>query len=36
MGAHMSSAWSLPAGRTTYAHFADYWPKQSPNPFTAS
>jgi dihydrofolate reductase len=34
MGAHMSSAWSLLAGRTTYQRFADYWPKQEPNPFT--
>lgn len=34
MGAHMSSAWSLLAGRTTYDRFADYWPKQAPNPFT--
>lgn len=33
MGAHMSSAWSLLAGRTTYERFADYWPKQEPNPF---
>ena len=33
MGAHMSSAWSLLAGRTTYEQFADYWPRQSPNPF---
>jgi len=22
------------AGRTTYEQFADYWPKQGPNPFT--
>jgi dihydrofolate reductase len=34
MGAHMSGAWSLLAGRTTYERFADYWPKQEPNPFT--
>jgi dihydrofolate reductase len=34
MGAHMSSTWSLLAGRTTYERFADYWPKQAPNPFT--
>lgn len=33
MGAHMSSAWSLLAGRTTYERFADYWPKQE-SPFT--
>jgi dihydrofolate reductase len=30
----MSNAWSLLAGRTTYERFADYWPKQAPNPFT--
>lgn len=34
MGAHMSSTWSLLAGRTTYERFADYWPAQAPNPFT--
>jgi len=34
MGAHMSSNWSLLAGRTTYVRFADFWPKQAPNPFT--
>lgn len=34
MGARMSSTWSLLAGRTTYEQFADYWPKQAPNPFT--
>jgi dihydrofolate reductase len=34
MGARMSSAWSLLAGRTTYERFADYWPKQERNPFT--
>lgn len=33
MGARMSSAWSLLAGRTTYEQFADYWPGQAPNPF---
>ena len=36
IGAHMSSTWSLLAGRTTYERFADYWPKQEPNPFTAA
>ncbi|GAA0420004.1 deaminase reductase [Acrocarpospora corrugata] len=34
VGARMSSAWSLLAGRTTYERFADYWPRQAPNPFT--
>jgi len=34
MGARMSTAWSLLAGRTTYERFADYWPKQERNPFT--
>jgi dihydrofolate reductase len=34
MGSRMSSNWSLLAGRTTYEQFADYWPKQEPNPFT--
>jgi dihydrofolate reductase len=34
MGARMSSAWPLLAGRTTYERFADFWPKQEPNPFT--
>lgn len=34
MGEHMSSTWSLLAGRTTYERFADFWPKQDPNPFT--
>lgn len=33
MGARMSSAWALLAGRTTYEQFADYWPRQAPNPF---
>ena len=33
MGARMSSTWSLLAGRTTYEQFADYWPRQAPNPF---
>ncbi|MFC4119055.1 dihydrofolate reductase family protein [Nonomuraea zeae] len=36
MGARMSSAWSLLAGRTTYERFASYWPRQAPNPFTDS
>ena len=36
MGAHMSSVWSLLAGRTTYGRFADYWPKREPNPFTGA
>jgi dihydrofolate reductase len=34
MGARMSSAWSLLAGRVTYERFADFWPRQEPNPFT--
>ena len=34
MGARMSSGWSLLAGRTTYERFADYWPRQAPNPIT--
>jgi dihydrofolate reductase len=34
MGAHMTDSWSLLAGRTTYQRFADFWPKQPPNPFT--
>jgi dihydrofolate reductase len=34
MGARMSSAWSLLAGRTTYRGLEAYWPKQEPNPFT--
>ncbi|GAA1268288.1 deaminase reductase [Planotetraspora silvatica] len=34
MGARMSSTWSLLLGRTTYERFADYWPRQEPNPFT--
>jgi dihydrofolate reductase len=32
LSASMSSTWSLLAGRTTYEQFADYWPKQAPNP----
>jgi dihydrofolate reductase len=34
MSASMSSAWSLLIGRATYEQFADYWPKQAPNPMT--
>ncbi|MGW5261628.1 dihydrofolate reductase family protein [Microbispora sp. NPDC004025] len=34
MGARMTDAWSLLAGRITYERFADYWPAQAPNPFT--
>jgi dihydrofolate reductase len=34
MSASMSSVWSLLIGRATYEHFADYWPKQAPNPIT--
>jgi len=34
MGARMSPAWSLLLGRVTYQRFADYWPRQRPNPFT--
>ncbi|HTF12468.1 MAG TPA: dihydrofolate reductase family protein [Asanoa sp.] len=34
MGRHMAGPWSLLAGRTTYEQFADFWPKQPPNPFT--
>ncbi|HEY3683617.1 MAG TPA: dihydrofolate reductase family protein [Streptosporangiaceae bacterium] len=32
MGAHMSSAWSLLAGRTTYEDFAAHWPARKPDP----
>jgi dihydrofolate reductase len=34
MTERMSSRWSLLAGRTTYERFADFWPRQPPNPFT--
>ncbi|GIF51750.1 dihydrofolate reductase [Asanoa ferruginea] len=34
MGRYMAGPWSLLAGRTTYVQFADFWPKQGPNPFT--
>jgi dihydrofolate reductase len=34
IGAAMSPAWSLLAGRRTYEHFLNYWPKQAPNPFS--
>ncbi|MFI9573113.1 dihydrofolate reductase family protein [Microbispora rosea] len=34
MSRHMTSAWSLLAGRTTYEQFSGYWPKQPPNPFS--
>jgi dihydrofolate reductase len=34
MGALMTANWSLLVGRTTYVRFADFWPKQAPNPFT--
>src|SRR3954471_21099341 len=36
MSASMSSVWSLLIGRATYEHFADYWPKQAPNPISES
>jgi len=34
MGARMGTSWSLLLGRTTYERFADFWPRQEPNPFT--
>jgi dihydrofolate reductase len=34
IGARMGDGWSLLVGRTTYVRFADFWPKQAPNPFT--
>jgi dihydrofolate reductase len=34
MGARMGASWSLLLGRTTYERFADFWPRQEPNPFT--
>jgi dihydrofolate reductase len=34
MGARMGASWSLLLGRMTYERFADFWPRQEPNPFT--
>jgi dihydrofolate reductase len=34
LGAYMSNPWSLLLGRITYENFADYWPKQPPNPMS--
>jgi dihydrofolate reductase len=34
IGARMGASWSLLLGRTTYERFADFWPRQAPNPFT--
>ncbi|HWI63938.1 MAG TPA: dihydrofolate reductase family protein [Symbiobacteriaceae bacterium] len=34
LSAHMSDPWSLLLGRITYENFADYWPKQPPNPMS--
>jgi dihydrofolate reductase len=34
LGARMGPSWSLLLGRTTYDRFADFWPRQAPNPFT--
>ena len=36
MGERMGSQWALLVGRTTYQRFADFWPKQAPNPITDS
>lgn len=36
MSAHMSSSWSLLAGRTTYEQFAGYWPGQAPDPMSTA
>jgi dihydrofolate reductase len=36
LGARMGASWSLLLGRTTYERFADFWPRQAPNPFTDS
>jgi dihydrofolate reductase len=34
LGARMGPSWSLLLGRVTYERFADFWPRQDPNPFT--
>jgi dihydrofolate reductase len=34
LGARMGASWSLLLGRVTYERFADFWPRQEPNPFT--
>ena len=34
LGARMGASWSLLLGRLTYERFADFWPRQAPNPFT--
>jgi dihydrofolate reductase len=36
LGARMGASWSLLLGRITYERFADFWPRQAPNPFTDS